>query len=348
MRRLIAILALAALTAACGQKTSTIGAASPAGESQLSGAGATFPAPLYQQWAEGYRQASGVRVSYQGIGSGGGIKQIKAGTIDFGGTDKPLPADELDKAGLLQFPAVLGGVSPVVNVPGIAANQLTLSGPELADIYAGVIKLWDDPRLVADNPGVKLPHLPISVVHRSDGSGTTFLFTSYLALVSPSWKASPGASDSVAWPVGIGGKGNDGVSAFVRQTIGSIGYVEYAYATRNSLAAVKMRNHAGQVIAPSAAAFAAAAAGADWKNAPGFHLLLLDQPDPAAWPIAGATFILVRKDATADQHRAVAKFFDWAFTNGDAAAGKLDYVPLPAPVKALVRASWASEGLSLQ
>ena len=343
MRRLIAIVALAALAAACGQKTE---APQPTNGVQISGAGATFPAPLYQQWAEGYRQAAGARVSYQGIGSGGGIKQIEAGTVDFGGTDKPLPAEELGKAKLMQFPAVLGGVAPVVNLPGVTGNQLTLSGPELADIYAGRIALWDDPRLAADNPGVKLPHLPISVVHRSDGSGTTFLFTTYLAMVSPAWKASPGASDSVAWPVGIGGKGNDGVSAFVRQTLGSIGYVEYAYALRNSLAPVKMRNHAGQVVAPSAAAFAAAAAGADWKDAPGFHLLLLDQPDPAAWPIAGASFILIRRDAAAGQRRAALAFFDWAFTNGDADAGKLDYVPLPDAVKGLVRASWGSDAPS--
>ena len=342
MRRLIAIVALAALAAACGQKTE----APPTSGAQISGAGATFPAPLYQQWAEGYRQASGARVSYQGIGSGGGIKQIESGTVDFGGTDKPLPADELDRARLMQFPAVLGGVAPVVNLPGVTADQLTLSGSELADIYAGRLTLWDDPRLVADNPGVKLPHLPISVVHRSDGSGTTFLFTTYLATVSPAWKASPGASDSVAWPVGIGGKGNDGVSAFVRQTLGSIGYVEYAYATRNSLAPVKMRNHAGKVVAPGAAAFAAAAAGADWKNAPGFHLLLLDQPDPAAWPITGASFILVRRDADAGQRRAALKFFDWAYTNGDAAADQLAYVPLPDAVKALVRASWGADAPS--
>ncbi len=338
MKKLIVLLAVGALVAGCGQKSAT--PAASASHGQLSGAGATFPAPIYQQWAESYRQAAGTQVSYQGIGSGGGIKQIESGTIDFGGTDKPLQADDLAKYKLMQFPAVLGGVTPVVNLPGIAPGQLKLTGPVLADIYAGKIKLWTDAQIAALNPGLNLPNLPISVVHRSDGSGTTFLFTSYLSMVSPGWKAVAGASDSIAWPEGIGGKGNDGVAAFVRQTLGSIGYVEYAYAVRNKLSQVQLRNHAGAMVTPTADTFAAAAAGADWASAPGYYLLLLDEPGANAWPISGASFILLRLDTNASQRKAALAFFDWAFKNGDQAAAQLDYVPLPEALKTQVRASW--------
>jgi phosphate transport system substrate-binding protein len=231
----------------------------------------------------------------------------------------------------------------VVNLPGVTGGQIKLSGALLADIFAGKVTRWNDPQIAALSPGVKLPNLPISVVHRSDGSGTTFLFTSYLAAVSPAWKSGPGASDSISWPVGLGGKGNDGVSAFVRQTVGSIGYVEYAYAVQNKLAHVNLLNHDGQFVSPTAAAFSASAAGADWSKAPGFYLLLVDQPGAATWPISGATFLLVRKDTDAAKRGQVLKFADWAYKNGDAKAGGLNYVPLPETVKALVRTSWGAE-----
>jgi len=267
--------------------------AAPASGAQISGAGATFPAPLYQAWAEDYQKAKGVRISYQAIGSGGGIKQIEAATVDFGGSDKPLKTEDLDRNKLIQFPTVIGGVVPVVNLPGVTGGQIKLSGALLADIFAGKVTRWNDPQIAALSPGVKLPNLPISVVHRSDGSGTTFLFTSYLSAVNPGWKSGPGASDAVAWPTGLGGKGNDGVAAFVRQTAGSIGYVEYAYAVQNKLSYVNLQNHDGQFVSPTAAAFAAAAAGADWSKASGFYLLLLDQPGAQSWPITGATFLLL-------------------------------------------------------
>jgi phosphate transport system substrate-binding protein len=337
------VLAFALALAACGQRNQAPAAgASSTSTAQVSGAGATFPAPLYQAWAEDYQKAKGVRVSYQAIGSGGGIKQIEAGTVDFGGTDKPLKAEDLAANKLVQFPSVIGGVVPVVNLPGVSGGQLRLSGALLADIFAGKVNRWSDPQIAALNAGVKLPNLPISVVHRSDGSGTTFLFTSYLATVNSAWKTGPGASDAVAWPVGLGGKGNDGVSAFVRQTVGSIGYVEYAYATQNKLAFVDLQNHDGQFVAPTAAAFAAAASGADWSKAPGFYLLLLDQPGAASWPITGATFLLLRQDTPAAKRQQVLDFVDYAFASGDAQADKLNYVPLPAEVKTLVRASWAA------
>jgi phosphate transport system substrate-binding protein len=342
MRKMIAVAAMAMLAVACGKPGDKAPneAAGGQGGAAVNGAGATFPGPVYQSWAQAYQAESGVQVSYQPIGSGGGIKQIKAGTVDFGGTDKPLKADELAQAGLEQFPTVLGGVVPVVNAPGIAAAQLRLDGPLLGDIFLGKVKAWNDPRIAAMNPGVKLPNLPISVVHRADGSGTTFLFTSYLSGVSPAWKSGPGASDAIQWPTGIGGKGNDGVAAFVKQTPGSIGYVEYAFARQNGLAAVMLRNQAGRFVAPTAAAFGAAAAGATWDPAQGFYLLLLDQPGAGSWPITGATFILLRKDAQPAKRNAVQAFFGWAYAKGDGAASKLDYVPLPAPVKDMVRTSW--------
>ncbi len=339
MKRLIAVMAMAALLSACGKAPAPKAGAS-GDQSQLSGAGATFPAPLYSAWASGYASADGAHVNYQAIGSGGGIKQIKDATVDFGGTDKPLEAAELAASGLDQFPTVLGGVVPVVNAPGIAPGQVRLDGPLLADIFLGKVGKWNDARIAAMNPGVSLPNLPITIVHRSDGSGTSFLFTTYLSDVSPEWKAKVGASDSVQWPAGLGGKGNDGVAAFVRQTAGSIGYVEYAYAKQNKLSYLLLKNHSGAFVAPDAAGFAAAAAGADWSKAPGFYLLLLDQPGDKSWPITGATFILTRQDAAPERVAAVHKFFGWAYDQGDRDADRLDYVPLPASVKALVRASW--------
>ena len=308
----------------------------------ISGAGATFPAPIYAKWAETYKATTGNGLNYQAIGSGGGIKQIQAKTVDFGASDKPLKPDVLASSGLYQFPMIMGGVVPVINVPGVAAGQVHLTGAVLAQIFLGDITKWNDPKIMALNHGLKLPGLPITVVHRSDGSGTSFLYTSYLTMVSPAWAAKVGASDSVQWPTGLGGKGNDGVSAFVKQTIGSIGYVEYAYAKQNKATYALLQNSAGQFPAPAGPAFAAAAAGADWTKAPGNYLLLLNQPGAKAWPITGATFILVYKhQADAAKGKAVLSFFDWAYKNGDAAASSLDYVPLPGPVKTMVRGQWA-------
>ncbi len=318
------------------------GAATMAQAATISGAGATFPAPVYAKWAESYRTQSGSTLNYQAIGSGGGIKQINAKTVDFGASDKPLKPDDLAASGLVMFPTVIGGVVPVMNLPGVQSGQVKLTGAQIADIYRGVIKKWNDPLLAKTNPGVKLPNLPITVVHRSDGSGTTFLFTSYLSMKAPRWAAQVGANDSVQWPTGIGGKGNDGVAAFVRQTAGSIGYVEYAYAKQNGLTYALLQNKAGKFVAPTGDNFAAAAAGAKWSSAPGFYLLLLDQPGANSWPITGATFILMHKSqANAEKGRETLKFFDWAYKNGDAAADQLDYVPLPGNVKDLIRKSWA-------
>ena len=315
--------------------------ASAASAADLSGAGATFPAPVYAKWAEMYKGSTGVGLNYQAIGSGGGIKQIKAKTVDFGASDKPLKVEDLAAAGLYQFPTVVGGIVPIVNLPGVAAGQLKLTGPLLAAIFYGQLTRWDDPNIVKLNPGVKLPAMPITVVHRSDGSGTSFLFTSYLSMKSPAWSGKVGASDSVQWPVGLGGKGNDGVSAFVKQTTGSIGYVEYAYAKQNNATYALVQNKAGKFPMPVAANFAAAAAGAKWAAAPGNYLLLLDQPGATSWPLTGATFILVYKEqASADTGASVLRFFDWAYKNGDAAASSLDYVPLPMPVKNLMRKQW--------
>jgi phosphate transport system substrate-binding protein len=332
---------LKVLAAACAVTTlATAGAAMAA---NISGAGATFPAPVYAKWAEQYKAQSHNDLNYQAIGSGGGIKQINASTVDFGASDKPLKPDVLETGGLQQFPTVIGGVVPVMNIPGIQAGQVHLTGKVLADIYLGLIKRWNDPVLASWNKGVNLPNLPITVVHRSDGSGTSFLFTSYLSMEDPLWAKGPGGNDAVNWPVGLGGKGNDGVAAFVKQTPGSIGYVEYAYAKQNHMTYAVMQNKAGKWVAPTAANFAAAAAGAKWTAAPGFYLLLLDQPGPTAWPITGATFILMhKKQANAESGHDVLAFFDWAYKNGDPAAQSLDYVTLPVSVKNLVRKSWST------
>jgi phosphate transport system substrate-binding protein len=340
-----ALAAGALLLFGCGKKPGEGNAQAPAASSggvALSGAGATFPAPLYARWAENYKSQSGLTLNYQAIGSGGGIKQIQANTVDFGASDKPLKPEDLDKSGLYQFPTVIGGVVPVVNLPGVQPGQLKLTGPLLADIYLGAVKSWSDPKIAQVNAGVKLPNLPITVVHRSDGSGTSFLFTTYLAGKSPAWQQKVGASDAVEWPTGIGGKGNDGVSAFVKQTAGSIGYVEYAYAAQNNMGYAGLQNKDGAFVNPTAEAFGAAASGADWTKAPGNYLVLIDQPGQGSWPITGATFILVHKQqADAAKGKSVLAFFDWAYKNGDAAAGELHYVPLPAAVKDMVRAQWA-------
>jgi phosphate transport system substrate-binding protein len=323
--------------------TLLLGAAVQASAADISGAGATFPAPVYAKWAETYKAQTGTGLNYQAIGSGGGIKQIKAKTVDFGASDKPLKLEDLNAAGLYQFPTVMGGIVPAINIPGMHSGQLRLTGPVLADIFLGQITKWNDPRIKALNPALALPNIPITVVHRSDGSGTSFLFTSYLAGVSPVWAQKVGASDSVQWPVGLGGKGNDGVAAFVKQTLGSIGYVEYAYSKQNNIPFALVQNKAGAYPLPVAANFAAAAAGADWTKAPGNYLLLLNQPGANSWPITGATFILVyKKQDNAAAGHGVLTFFDWAYKNGDAAAAQLDYVPLPAPVKALIRKQWVA------
>ena len=318
--------------------------AAPLAATDISGAGATFPYPIYAKWAEAYKQKTGIGLNYQSIGSGGGIKQIKAKTVDFGASDKPLEPKELNESGLLQFPMIMGGVVPVVNIPGIGAGQIKLSGPVLADIYQGKITKWDDAKIKGLNPGVKLPDKAISVVHRSDGSGTTFIFTHYLSEVSADWKAKVGEDASVAWPTGVGGKGNEGVASYAARIPGAIGYVEYAYALQNKLAYTLLQNRDGKFVKPTAEAFQAAAANADWAKAPGFHLLLTDQPGAESWPITGASFILVYKNQVkADVAKEVLKFFDWAYHNGQAMAQQLDYVPMPANVVKLVEQTWTSE-----
>jgi phosphate transport system substrate-binding protein len=343
----LALAAAALLLFGCGKNQQQGNAQAPAagaagGGQQISGAGATFPAPIYARWAEAYKQQSGQTLNYQAIGSGGGIKQIQAGTVDFGASDKPLKPEELDKSGLFQFPTVMGGVVPVMNLPGVQPGQVKLTGELLGDIFMGTVKNWSDPKIAAASAGVKLPNLPITVVHRSDGSGTSFLFTSYLSAKNPTWQQKVGASDSVQWPTGIGGKGNDGVAAFVKQTPGAIGYVEYAYAAQNKLTYANLQNKDGQFVAPTADAFAAAASGADWTKAPGNYLLLIDQPGAQSWPITGATFILMHKQQTNPaKGRGVLSFFDWAYKNGDDMAKQLDYVPLPQQVKDMVRQQWS-------
>jgi phosphate transport system substrate-binding protein len=306
----------------------------------ITGAGASFPAPVYSKWADAYNKATGARLNYQSIGSGGGIKQIKAKTVDFGASDAPLKDEELAKDGMIQFPTVIGGVVPVVNIKGIAAGQIKLTGQVLGDIYLGKITKWNDAALTALNPGVPLPDAAIAPVRRADGSGTSFLFTNYLSKVNPEWQAKVGEGTAVNWPTGAGGKGNEGVSAFVQRLPNSIGYVEYAYAKQNKMSYVLLKNKDGQFAAPDEDNFKAAAAGAQWDKS--FYQVLTDQPGAKTWPISGATFILMHKVQDKPQSAANAlKFFDWAYANGDAMASELDYVPMPDSVKALVRKQWA-------
>jgi len=316
-------------------------AAAPAMAVDLTGAGATFPYPVYAKWAAAYRQETGVALNYQSIGSGGGIKQITAKTVDFGASDMPLKPDELDRHGLLQFPTVIGGDVPVVNLKGVAPGQLKLTGQLLGDIFLGKVKAWNDPAIAKLNPGLDLPATAISVVHRSDGSGTTFIWTNYLSKVSAEWKSKVGEGTSVNWPTGVGGKGNEGVASYVQRIAGSIGYVEYAYVKQNRMAHALVQNRAGEFVSPSAQTFQAAAAGADWRKAPGMYLILTDAPGRNAWPIAGATFILMHKVQDQPEHaRQVLKFFAWAYGKGDAMAEQLDYVPMPASVVELIRGTW--------
>ena len=310
----------------------------------ITGAGATFPYPIYAKWADAYKRETGVSMNYQSIGSGGGIKQITARTVDFGASDMPLKPAELDKAGLMQFPTVIGGDVPVVNVKGIAPGQLRLTGAVLADIYLGKVAKWNDAAIASLNPGVQLPSTAISVVHRSDGSGTTFIWTNYLSKVSENWKSKVGEGTAVNWPTGVGGKGNEGVASYVQRIDGAIGYVEYAYAKQNKMAYVLVKNREGEFSAPNAKTFQAAAAGADWKAAPGMYLILTDAPGKGAWPIAGATFILMHKaQEKPDTAREVLKFFTWAYAKGDNMAQELDYVPLPDAVVGLIQSSWRSQ-----
>jgi phosphate transport system substrate-binding protein len=318
--------------------------ATPATAVDISGAGATFPYPVYSKWAEAYKAKTGVSMNYQSIGSGGGIKQIEAKTVDFGASDKPLEPKELDPNGLLQFPMIMGGVVPVVNIKGIGAGQVKLNGAVLADIYLGKIKKWNDAAVKALNSGLALPDEAISVVHRSDGSGTTFIFTHYLSEVSPEWKQKVGEDASVAWPTGVGGKGNEGVASYASRINGAIGYVEYAYALQNKLAFVQQQNKAGKFVKPSAESFSAAAANADWAKAPGFYLLLTNQPGAESWPITGASFILVYKNPPKPENtKQVLDFFDWAYHNGAQMASQLDYVPMPANVIKLVEDTWKAQ-----
>ncbi|WP_144637869.1 phosphate ABC transporter substrate-binding protein PstS [Bordetella genomosp. 13] len=310
----------------------------------VTGAGASFPYPVYAKWASDYKAATGNAVNYQSIGSGGGQQQIKAKTVDFGASDDPLKADDLQKNNLLQFPAVIGGTVAVVNIDGVKAGELKLSGQVLGDIYLGKIKKWDDAAIKALNPDVKLPSADIVVVHRSDGSGTTFGFTNYLSKVNAEWKSSVGEGKDVKWPTGQGGKGNEGVAAYVGQLKNSVGYVEYAYAKQNKLAWTQMQNAAGKFVQPEQKAFAAAAGNADWKSAPGMGVVLTNEPGDASWPITAATFILIHKSQDKPvQGKAVMDFFDWAFKNGGKAAEALDYVPLPQNVTDEIRGQWKSE-----
>lgn len=315
-----------------------------ASAADLSGAGATFPYPVYAKWADAYKKETGIGLNYQSIGSGGGIKQIKAKTVTFGASDAPLPGKELDGAGLAQFPMVMGGIVPVINLEGVAPGDLTIDGPTLANIFLGTIKKWNDPAIAKLNPGKTLPSSAIALVHRSDGSGTTYNFTYYLAEVSPEWKSKVGTNTAVQWPAGIGAKGNEGVANNVAQTKGSIGYVEYAYAKQNKLTYTKMVNKAGKAVSPTAESFQAAAANADWKSQPGYGVILANQPGDTSWPMTAATWILLyKKPADAASTAEALKFFAWSYAKGATMAKDLDYVPMPANVVTDVQKMWATE-----
>ena len=312
----------------------------------LNGAGATFPYPLYSQWAHKYHELTQTKVNYQSIGSGGGIAQIRAKTVDFGASDEPLKPEDLNKDGLVQFPMVVGGVVPVVNLTGVAAGQLRLTPDVLADIFLGKIAKWSDPAIKGVNPGLNLPDQSITVVHRADGSGTTWLFTQYLASVSPEWKAKVGVGKAVKWPAAgsVGGKGNEGVAGYVKKVNGGIGYVEYAYALQNKMSFALLKNAAGHFVAPNLESFQAAAAQADWQKAPSFYIVLNNQSGDKSWPIVGATYILIHKEkADAAKAQAMLKFFAWCYKHGAEMAQKLDYVPLPEAVVKLVEATWGKK-----
>jgi phosphate transport system substrate-binding protein len=334
MRMKQTVVSLAVVAAAVFASSATLAA-------NITGAGATFPYPVYAKWAEMYKKASGVGLNYQSVGSGAGIKQIKAGTVDFGASDMPLSAQDLATSGLYQFPAIMGGVVPVVNLAGIAPGQVKLTGAVLADIFLGKVTKWNAPAIAALNPGVPLPAQDITVVHRADSSGTSFLFTDYLSKNSPDWKAKIGSGTAVKWATGVGGKGNEGVAANVQRIRGSVGYVEWAYAKKNRMSHTQLKNKDGVFLQPDDETFKAAAASADWARTPGFAVVLTDQPGKTSWPITGVSYILmhkVQKDPA--KGKEVLKFFDWAYKNGAPAAAELDYVPLPATVTKLVEDSW--------
>src|SRR5262245_36455335 len=320
------------------------GGATMALAADISGAGATFPYPIYAKWADAYKEETGIGLNYQSIGSGGGIKQIQAKTVTFGATDAPLKGADLDKYGLVQFPMVMGGIVPVVNLEGVKAGELVLDGPTLAKIFLGEIKSWDDAAIKKLNPNAKLPSQAIAIVHRSDGSGTTFNFAYYLAEVSADWKSKVGVNTSLEWPVGIVAKGNEGVANNVGQTKGAVGYVEYAYALQNKLTHTKMTNKAGKTVEPTATSFQAAAANANWKSQPGYGVILANQPGDTSWPMTAATWILMYKDPQDKAASAEAvKFFSWSYRNGGKAAEELHYVPMPAKVVADIEATWKAE-----
>jgi phosphate transport system substrate-binding protein len=342
----VACIAAAALVAGgCKPKQPAGPAAGEQGSGQevksLDGAGASFPYPIYSQWAFDYEKTKGLKLNYQSIGSGGGIAQIKARTVDFGASDAPLEKRELDEAGLVQFPMIMGGVVPVTNIEGVGPGDLKLTGTLLADIYLGKVKKWTDPAIREHNPDLALPEADITVVHRADGSGTTWIFTNYLAKVSAEWKEKVGTDKAVEWPAGVGGKGNEGVAQYVQKINGTIGYVEYAYALESSIPHAQLMNGAGTFVSPTIESFQAAAANADWKGAPGFYMVLTDQPGEGSWPITGASFILIYgNQSDAAKARAMLDFFDWCFENGGPSAEKLHYVPMPAGVVELVESEW--------
>ena len=321
-----------------------VAASTSAFAADITGAGATFPFPIYSKWADAYKKETGNGLNYQSIGSGGGIKQIQAKTVTFGATDAPLKAEQLEKDGLAQWPMVMGAIVPVVNIEGVKPGELVFDGETLASVYLGKITKWDDPAIKKLNPNLKLPSEAITVVRRSDGSGTTFNFTNYLAKASADWKSKVGEGTAVEWPVGVGAKGNEGVSGNISQTKNSIGYVEYAYAKQNKLTYTGLVNKSGKTVQPTVEAFQAAASNADWAKAPGYYVILTDQPGDKSWPITAATFILMHKDATdkASSQEAI-KFFRWAFKNGGKAAEELDYIPMPDSVVQLIEKTWAAE-----
>jgi phosphate transport system substrate-binding protein len=326
------------MLAAAGLLAATV---MPAAADDLTGAGSTFVYPVLAKWADAYKKATNVGLNYQSIGSGGGIKQITAKTVTFGASDMPLTPEDVAKNNFVQFPVINGSVVPLLNLPGIKSGEVTLDGPTIAKIFLGEITKWNDPAITKLNPGVKLPDMAIAVVHRSDGSGTTFIWTNFLSKVSPEWKSKVGENTAVEWPVGIGAKGSEGVSQNAAQTVGSLGYVEYAYAKQNNLTYAKMINHAGKTVAPTMEAFQAAAAGADWTSAPDFHVIMTDAAGDKSWPIAGSTFILMQAVPTDTANSAAAlKFFDWGYKNGKQMAEDLDYVPMPDSVVALIEKTW--------
>ncbi len=338
LNKLIKSVALTAVTAVSAMTFAPVVAA------DITGAGATFPYPIYAKWAEAYKTATGNSMNYQSIGSGGGIKQIKAKTVDFGASDKPLDFKELEAEGLMQFPAIMGGVVPIVNVEGVKDGQLKMTSDVLAQIYLGKIVKWNAPEIVALNKDVKLPDQNITVVHRSDGSGTTFVWTDYLSKTNAEFAKTVGAGTAVKWPAGLGGKGNEGVAANVQRIKGTIGYVEYAYAKKNKIAHTQVKNRDGVFVQPDDTSFKAAAAGADWVKTPGMSVLLTNQPGKASWPITSASFIILHKtQADAGRAKEVLKFFDWSYKNGNAMATELDYVPMPAPVVKLVNEAWKTQ-----